>query len=64
MLLFVDGLKLVSAFPSHSSILLSTLNLSFSFFKNANFKLFLCPLSQGLKIHFYKFEFSDLNRLD
>ena len=41
MLLFVDGLKLVSLFPNNPSILLSILNLLFYFFKNANFKLSL-----------------------
>ena len=45
MLLFVDGLKVVSPFGSHPCSLLSNPNLSFSFFKVTNFKLFLSPPS-------------------
>ena len=64
MLLLIDKVQLVPLFPNHPFILLSILNLSFSFFKNATFKHFLCPPSYGLIIHFYRLKFLALNGLN
>jgi len=36
-------IEISASFQNHPSILVSTLHLLLSFFKNANFKLFLSP---------------------